>query len=376
VILSGLRKIDARLTSVDTASQVTTSPTVLSKPLELNNNARFRNPYGGAIAILNVLARGGFVQSLTPELKGLLIQLSQQLQSEPEKNPPLLDIWDAWIEDLNLPSQTKADHYHCVRRQIVKAGVPLSLNIAWFTGNNLAPATNNRRLRLLTKMAAWAVTEGLLSANPWLKVKPRKGSKEIIKPFSQNEAARIIAGFEKRYPAWVPFTKFIFLSGCRMSEAIGLRWQHVDFERGEVCICESLAQNREGNGYERVRKSTKTGSTRFLEINTELSKLLRQVLPARKNSEDLVFLNPAGTGHIDTNNFRDRWKKVLSDEKIPYRRPHIIRHSFASHAIDQGIPLTGVAYLLGHSDTRMVATTYGHLINRPTLPQILGGINE
>jgi integrase len=310
------------------------------------------------------------MQTLTPELQKLLTQLSQHLQSEPEKNPPLIEIWDAWVADLDLPPQTKADHYKTLRRQIVKAS-PLASETCWLTCLEIAPATFNKKLGYLRACCDWAKSESLLSNNPWLKAKPRRNSKEIIKPFSQDEAARIIAGFEESYPAWVSFTKFLFLSGCRMSEAIGLQWKHVDFERGEVCICESLAQRKDGNGYERVRKSTKTGSVRFLKINTELAKLFEQVLPASKNSEDLVFLNPTGTSHIDSNNFRDRWKKVLSTQNIPYRRPHIIRHNFASHAIEQGCPLTGVAYLLGHSDTRMVAQTYGHLINRPSLPNIL-----
>ena len=311
------------------------------------------------------------MQTITPELKVLLTQLSQHLQSEPDKNPPLLEIWDAWVEDLNLPPQTKAGHYYYLRRQIVKAGNPSSADTAWFRGNALAPSSNNRRLWLLNKMSAWAVSEGLLSYNPWLKIKPRKTTKEIVKPFSQEEAARIIAGFEQSYPAWVPFAKFLFLSGCRMSEAIGLQWKHVDFQRQEICICESLPLLTNGDSYQRARKDTKTGSVRFLKINAELAKLLEQVKPASAKLDELVFQNPTRTNHIDSHNFRNRWIKVLEQAGIPYRRPHIIRHSFASHAIEQGIPLTGVAYLLGHSDTRMVATTYGHLINRPSLPRIL-----
>jgi integrase len=310
------------------------------------------------------------MQTVTPELQRLLTQLSQHLQSEPEKNPPLLEIWDAWVESLDLPPETKAGHYYAARRQILKANNPLAADIGWFSGNSLGSKTYNERLWLLKSMAAWAVTEGLLSTNVWLKVKPRKGTKEIIKPFSQDEAARIIASFEKSYPAWTPFAKFLFLSGCRMSEAIGLRWQHIDLNRQEICICESLSR-QPGKNYERVRKGTKTGTVRYLEINAELAKLLEQVAPACKNSEDLVFLNPTGTNHVDCHNFRRRWKKVLDSAKVPYRCPHVVRHSFASHAIEQGIPLTGVAYLLGHSDTRMVCRTYAHLINRPSLPNIL-----
>lgn len=310
------------------------------------------------------------MQALTPELKNLLTQLSQQLQSEPAKNPPLLEVWDAWVEDLNLPPQTKAGHYYYLRRQIVKAGNPSSVDTAWFLGNTLAPTSYNRRLWLLTKMSAWGIAEGLLSVNPWLKIKAKRVTKQVVKPFSQEEAAKIIAGFEKTYPAWVPFSKFLFLSGCRMSEAIGLQWKHVDSQREEICICESLPLLI-GKGYERVRKDTKTGSVRFLKTNTQLTELLEQIKPTGAKPDDLVFENPTRTNHIDSHNFRNRWIKVLAQEGISYRRPHIIRHSFASHAIDQGIPLTGVAYLLGHSDTRMVSQIYGHMVNRPDLPSIL-----
>jgi len=315
------------------------------------------------------------MQTLTPEIRSLLTQLSQQLLSEPDKNPPLLEIWDLWVQSLDLSPETQDSHYYPARRQILKANNPLAADTGWFLGNPLAPKTYNTRLSFLKRMAVWAVDEGLLSANPWRKIKPRKKTKEIIKPFSRAETTRVIAGFEKIYPAWVPFTKFLFLSGCRISEAIGLQWKHVNFERGEVCICESLSR-KPGKNYERARKSTKTGSVRFLKINAELTKVFEQVAPASKNPDDLIFKNLTGTNCINCHNFRRSWRKVLAAANIPYRCPHVIRHSFASHAIEQGCPLTGVAYLLGHSDTRMVAQTYGHLINRPSLPSILGGNDD
>lgn len=301
-------------------------------------------------------------------LKGILAQA----ESVPQKNPPLLEIWDAWVASLDLTPQAKANHYEMIRSLIVKAGNPLSSDTTWFTSiESLAPVTLNNRLTYLKKMASWAMGEGLISSNPWLKVKPRKNSKKIIKPFTRDEAAAIVLGFQKSYPAWVPFVKFLFLSGCRLSEAIGLCWRHIDFARQEICICESLPIAVTEGCYKRRRKDTKSGSVRYLKINTALAQLLEEVKPAVPNPNDLVFKNPTGTNYVDSHNFRDRWRKVLAAAGIPYRRPHIIRHSFASHAIEQGMTLTGVAYLLGHVDTRMVSTTYGHLINRPSLPDIL-----
>lgn len=307
---------------------------------------------------------------LTAELRQLITQLSQQLDTIPPR--PLLEIWDAWVEMLDLPIQTKGDHYAVLRRQITKAQPqPLTCEVKWLTEMDIKPATFNKKVSYLKNCLDWAKREGLVDSNPWLKVRGRKQTKETIKPFTKEEARAIVTEFERLYPAWVPFVKFLFLSGCRLSEAIGLRWQHVDLRRGEICICETLAQVKHGNGYERTRKETKTGSVRYLKITTELEALLKGVQPATLKSDELVFKSPTGKNHVDSNNFRDRWRKVLASLGMAYRRPHIVRHSFASHAIDQGIPLTGVAYLLGHADTRMVSQTYGHLINRPSLPDIL-----
>jgi integrase len=61
-------------------------------------------------------------------------------------------------------------------------------------------------------------------------------------------------------------------------------------------------------------------------------------------------------------NFRDDWKQVLSDLGIEYRKPYTTRHTLLSHAIEKGIPLTGIAYIAGHSDTRMVMQGTGLLM--------------
>jgi integrase len=116
-----------------------------------------------------------------------------------------------------------------------------------------------------------------------------------------------------------------------------------------------------------VRKETKTGTIRHLSMTPRL----REMLIARCQEQDpeaLIF--PSYTGKpIDDRMFRRRqWKPILKGLGIEYRRPYITRHTLASTAIEQGIPLTSVAYLLGHTDTTMVMQTYGHIVHRPSLP--------
>lgn len=286
---------------------------------------------------------------------------------EPEVNEPksLLTLWDSWVSTLGLSAEVLAVHYRDIRRQIQGTNLGLT-DTRWLTGSKLHPRTINKRMGYLRSMYTWAVSEGLLESKQVPRLKPLKTSREQIEPFSLTELRQILDAAKTVSPCYVDFITFLMLTGCRLSEAIGLRWARVNFEEGTVKICESLSIDRTGNGYTRKLKPTKTGSVRVLTMSKPLRALL---LPLRSHPDDLVFTSPKGF-IVASGNLRRAWVKILKAANVPYRRPHVIRHSMASHAIAQGVPLTGVSYMLGHVDTTMVSRTYGHLIDRPSLPKL------
>ncbi|RCJ36933.1 integrase [Nostoc minutum NIES-26] len=298
---------------------------------------------------------------LTPKLQSLQ-------PSNPDSKPKtLIEVWDCWVTSLNLPVATREHHYKAIRQQIVKAN-PDFMDTAWLTQSNLAASTFNQRLGYLKACFKWAITKGLADNNPYDGLKTRKVSPKSVKPFTTKEITAIIRGFEDLAPHYTPFVKFLLATGVRTSEAIGLRWGHIDFDQGIVTIQESLSRDWAGNGYKRVRKETKTGSDRQLKMTEALRSLLESLRPFQLVRDALVFTTVTGKP-IDDGNFRERyWLKVLTEIGITYRNPYTTRHTTASHALEQHTPITGVAYLLGHKDTRMVMQTYGHMVNRPSLP--------
>ena len=79
------------------------------------------------------------------------------------------------------------------------------------------------------------------------------------------------------------------------------------------------------------------------------------------------WLFPTESGlPIHPNNFRERiWKRFFSAERrplIPYRGPHVLRHTYASLLIFQGFDLVYVKGQLGHKSIRITVDTYGHLV--------------
>jgi integrase len=270
------------------------------------------------------------------------------------------------MDSLDISEETKADHYRYIRKMIIKAK-PELYSVDWFLSSKLAPSTFNKRKSYLSRCFDWALSSKLVSVNPWASVKSRKQDKELLEPFSIDELKLILEGFQTHKAYFYSFVKFLMLTGLRLSEAIGLQWKNINFARGEITINESMPIDRTKNMYKRKRKTTKTGSIRILTINEQLRELLESIPKSEK--DDLVFHSCRGFT-ISDHQFRGVWKTVLELQGIPYRRPHILRHTLLSMAIESGIPISGVAYLAGHSTVQTVIKTYLHIINRPNLPNI------
>ncbi len=242
----------------------------------------------------------------------------------------LLELWDLWVDSLELSPATKADHYEMIRRMIVKAAPKLD-DTKWLTDAPIAPATFNKRLGYLKACFSWGISQGVLLTNPYDRIKPRKTPTSNIKPFNIEEISKIAQGFDAIAPHYSPFVQFLFQSGVRMSEAIGLRWGNVDLDAGLLTISESLSKDRTGNGYTRVRKQTKTGSIRQLQMTDSLKILLSGARTADKMLEDALVFNTVQGCIIDAGNFRELWQQVLKDAGVSYRRPHVIYWLYFAH---------------------------------------------
>jgi integrase len=318
-----------------------------------------------ATRIQNDILAGCFDTTLT-RYKTVTAPSSTQTISTPIKSPVAL--WDDYVASLDVSTATIATRYRWVRRML--DGLDNLSDPRWFTESEIGSTTYRDRLVIIKAFTAWAYSRKLLLCDPYATLKPRPSQKQRVKPFTTEEIIKILEGFHRLCPPYLPFVSFLFMTGCRSSEAVGLRWQHIDFDRAELTISESMPIDRNGNGYTKIRKGTKTDNVRCLRLSEDLISLLQSIKPDGNLYDILVFQSPAGKT-IDIKNFRKRqWEAVLEEMGIPYRKPYATRHTNLSHAIEQGTPLTGVAYLAGHRNTRMVMETYGHMINRPDLPHM------
>ena len=238
-----------------------------------------------------------------------------------------------------------------------------------------SPRIANQNLSLLKSFGRWCVQAGHIVENPFTPLKPIKGGKRVktAKPLTIEEVRRFLETIreDQTYAYFHDFCYVLFALGLRPSEAIGLRWKHLDLSRAEVMICESLSRSPDGKsaGYARERKTTKTENSRVLPLSERLVAMFNSRYSPKVKSDDLVFTSKTGKP-IDDRNFRERvWKRTCEKAGIEYRSPYIARHTLLSHGIEmEGWSLPQAARIAGHSSTRMVLETYGHMIDRPNLP--------
>lgn len=294
-------------------------------------------------------------------------------RSEGGRKLKWLDIWDKWVSSLDLPNSTAADHYACVRAMLVRSANPSLDSIEWLQISELAASTFNRRLSMLRSCLYWAIDEGWAKDDPLKRIRSRLTTEQERQlsddkkaPFSDLEIQKILNHVDQSYPTYAPFVRFLFFSGVRTGEAVGLVWENIVLEKRLIFIRQSVSRKR--GKYQKICKSPKTKeSVRTLKMSDRLFILFSSMIP--ENACDLIFKSPKGQ-IIDHGNFRTQcWIPTLSFLGIPYRKPYATRHTLLSQALESGLSVPQVAQIAGHRDGKMILQNYGHVINQSQLPE-------
>ena len=141
----------------------------------------------------------------------------------------------------------------------------------------------------------------------------------------------------------------MLLTGTRVSEACGLKWDAVDLEQGIVRILRRVSWDRRDKT-PTLEDVTKTSSSTRIII---LPKRLQTVFYKMKQSavSDVVFTNQEG-GLLKCNAIQSAFNAGFIALGLPWRSTHICRHTFATLALMTTKNLSAVQASLGHSEQR------------------------
>lgn len=202
------------------------------------------------------------------------------------------------------------------------------------------------RVRCIRSLFKWANDEGLIKKNPAAKLKEPKLGKRIPKFLTELEIEHLRESCQNAMEN--ALFEFFYSTGCRIGEVVKLNRDDVNFASNSVIV--------HGKG----------DKEREVYFNTRCSLWLKRYLDERDDQDPCLFITerrPKRRMSIDL--IRYIIKRISSGAGIKKSiHPHQLRHSYATHMINNGAPLELIQSLLGHEKsetTRIYAQLSGKL---------------
>jgi integrase len=200
----------------------------------------------------------------------------------------------------------------------------------------------NRTWTILRAALNHAFREDLVASDAaWRKVKSFKGVDAArVRYLTVAQARRLVNATD---PEFRQLVQAALQTGCRYSELARLEVADFNPDSGTLAI-----------------RRSKSGKVRHVVLTDEGVLFFGQVTAGRAGSE-IMLRKANGEAWRPSHQLRPTAQACQHAKINPPVSFHALRHTWASHAVMNGVPLLVVAKNLGHADTRMVEKHYGHL---------------
>lgn len=221
----------------------------------------------------------------------------------------------------------------------------------WFSSLELSSKTLSDYKSVLNQIFLLAKYDDCIDKNPIEYIPNLKKIKPQIYPFNSSEVKEILKA-SKFYP--VKFQIFLligFYSGMRTGEILALKKENIDLIKRVINI--KKARSKFG---EHTPKTL--SSIRSIPINNFIYDDLKNYIETLQT--DYLIVNQYSKPYKDLSSFiRYYWKPLLKGLNLAYRKPYIMRHTYATNILKKGnLSPYELSKLLGHTTTEMVYNRY------------------
>ena len=268
-----------------------------------------------------------------------LIQFGQFLMGEIGRGPSA---------PTQAPSEEPLD-----QRQLVCDPLKVREFLAYLYGQNYTKSTTARKLATLRSFYKFLVRRGILAVNPLSTIRTPKQEKRLPKCLDLEQVQKLLDApgdadiLSARDKAML---EVLYSSGIRVSELVELEMSDLDLQEGVLRVRGKGRKDRlTPIGSQAIKALQRYFEMRAIDSRSQVSTCAQR-----------CFLNKHGQS-LSTRSVRRKLDKYLVTAGLdPGISPHTLRHSFATHLLNNGADLRSVQELLGHQS---LSTTqiYTHL---------------
>jgi len=205
----------------------------------------------------------------------------------------------------------------------------------------------NRKISTLRTFYKYCLRENLMEKSPMTGIKALKLPKTLVKFVSEGDINKVSFGDEADFPTCRDRLLFelLYQTGMRQAELRGL--QDGDVDRSGMLLKVHGKRNKD----------------RFVPLSREMVNMIAQYQTLRDatfpTKADNLMLNDRGEAMTPSFVYNKVHHMLEGVTTLKQKSPHVLRHTFATHLLDEGASLVAIQKLLGHED---LATTqiYAH----------------
>lgn len=234
---------------------------------------------------------------------------------------------------LYLTQTYKTDSVNELNHLIIRSWVVLLME------NKISPRSINRKLSTLKSFYKYLLKHKIVTENPVLKIQSPKISKPLPvfvekdnmdKLLDNVEFGEDFSGIRNQL-----MIELFYATGIRISELTGLKKQNVDLYN---CTIKVLGKRNK----ERIIPFADT-------LKQKIEKYLCEAEKTIKNNSDYFFITEKGNKLYEKLVYRVVNNYLSIVTTIDKKSPHVLRHTFATHMLNNGADLNVIKELLGHS---------------------------
>ena len=207
--------------------------------------------------------------------------------------------------------------------------------IAFLLESGINPRSVNRKISTLKTYFKFLLREGVLQENPMLKVISPKSKKRLPVFIEEDQIENLLNKVEFEEGFVGERNKLIiemfYVTGIRLSELINIKITSIDFENSLVKVL------------------GKRNKERLIPLSSNMLEELKNFIKKHQINH-FLFTNLDGNKLYTKLVYRVVRKYIGEISSVNKKSPHILRHTFATHMLNNGADINAIKELLGHAN--------------------------
>ncbi len=222
--------------------------------------------------------------------------------------------------------------------------------LGWMHDKGLKRNSLRMKISAIRSFFKFCKKKGLLPVNPASGVATPKKDKRLPSFMLKNEINDLVENFDVSTPEGArncALVELIYGTGMRIGEALSIKYNELDFRSGSLRVIGKGNKER----IVPIGKKAIESIQHYLKLRCQLSK---------NKTEKHLFLGKSGKKLDASVAYRIINRNMSKVSESKQKSPHVLRHSFATHLLDNGADIRSVSEMLGHAS---LSTTqiYTHL---------------